>query len=232
MTRLLQRAFWSLYGRFVWDAQEPSWRQARIEQVTDMLLQRRRRGDERVLDAGCGTGHYAVALAQAGFQALGIDYAPGMLAHAQARLTPALSERLNFRRMDLDQRLDLADASFDHVINISVLQNVADPAFTLRELWRVLRPGGALLLLHVPRPQSLAYPLREVIRHRVAHLQNKSIGKAALVAAKAIAERTTAATYWTSGEVAQMLRAAGFDVVSLDEGPPIIVIAERGERCA
>ena len=79
-----------------------------------------------------------------------------MLTSAQAKLTAALGDRLSFRRMDLDHRLDLADASFDHVINISVLQNAADPDFTLRELCRVSRPGGTLLLLHVPRPQSLA----------------------------------------------------------------------------
>lgn len=227
---MLRRAFWSLYGRFAWDAQNPSWRQAQVEHVVDMLAQRRRRADERVLDAGCGTGHYAVALAQAGFQVLGIDYAAGMLAHAQARLTGALGDRLAFQRMDLDQRLDLADASFDHAINISVLQAVADPAFTLRELRRVLLPGGTLVLLHVPRPQALAFPLREVIRHRVAQLQKQSVGKAVLVAAKAIAERTAAATYWTSSEVAQMLRAAGFEIISFDEGPPIIVIAQRTER--
>jgi len=232
MKGTLQRAFWSLYGRFVWDAERPSWRQAQIERVTDMLVQRQQGPDEGVLDAGCGTGHYAVALAQAGFHVTGIDYAPGMLAHARAKQTQALDNHLTFRRMDLDQRLDLPDASFDHVINISVLQNVADPIFTLRELWRVVRPGGTLLLLHVPRPPSLAIPVREVIRFRLAHLQDRSIGKIVLIAAKAMAERTPVATYWTSDEVQQMLRGAGFDVISLDEGPPIVGIAERAERHA
>ena len=227
MRRRLQQAFWSLYGRFVWDAEQPSWRQAQIERVVAILASRRTRPDERVLDAGCGTGNYAIALAQAGFEVLGIDYAAGMLAHAQAKLTGALSDRLSFRRMDLDQRLDLADASFDHVINISVLQNAADPDFTLRELQRVLRPGGTLLLLHVPRPQSLALPVRDVIRYRVAHLQQKSIGKVVLIAAKVIAERTTAATYWTADELRAMLQAAGFAIVALDPGPPIVIVAER-----
>ncbi len=136
--RRLQQAFWSLYGRFVWDAEQPSWRQAQIERVVAILASRRTRPAECVLDAGCGTGNYAIALAQAGFEVVGIDYATGMLAHAQAKLSGTLSDRLSFQRMDLDQRLDLADASFDHVINISVLQNAADPDFTLREL----QPGA------------------------------------------------------------------------------------------
>jgi ubiquinone/menaquinone biosynthesis C-methylase UbiE len=223
----LQRAFWSLYGRFVWDAEQPSWRQAQIERVVDILMSRQTPRCERVLDAGCGTGNYAIALARAGFEVLGIDYAAGMLASAQAKLTEPLGDRLSFQRMDLNHRLDLADASFDHVINISALQTAADPAFTLRELWRVLRPGGRLLLLHVPRPQSQNAPVRDVIRYRSAHLQHKSIGRTALIAAKVIAERTTAATYWTADELRSMLHAGGFDIVSFDDGPPIVVIAER-----
>jgi ubiquinone/menaquinone biosynthesis C-methylase UbiE len=195
--------------------------------VVDILMSRQAHPGERVLDAGCGTGNYALALARAGFEVVGIDYAAGMLASAQAKLTETLGDRPSFQRMDLNHRLDLADASFDHVINISVLQNTADPVFTLRELRRVLRPGGTLLLLHVPRPQSLNAPVRDVIRYRIAHLQHRSIGKAALIAAKVIAERTSVATYWTAEELRAMLHAAGFDVVSRDEGPPIMLIAER-----
>jgi ubiquinone/menaquinone biosynthesis C-methylase UbiE len=223
----LQRAFWSLYGRYVWDAEQPSWRQAQIDRVTSVLVERRKSPGERVLDAGCGTGNYAVALAQAGFEVTGIDYAPGMLAHARAKRNEQLGDRLSFRRLDLDRRLELADAGFDHVINISVLQNAADPSFTLRELCRVLRPGGTLLLLHVPRPQSHSIPVQEVIRYRVAHLQHRSIAKAALIALKAIAERTVVAAYWTADELRTMLVAGGFTIVSLDPGPPIVVIAER-----
>ncbi len=140
VSQRLQRAFWSLYGRFVWDAEQPSWRLAQIERVVDTLASRRTRPVERVLDAGCGTGNYAIALAQAGFQVLGFDYATGMLTNAEAKLTEALGDRLSFRRMDLNHRLDLADASFDHVINIlgttAHAQNA--PAFMLNivcHLW-------------------------------------------------------------------------------------------------
>jgi ubiquinone/menaquinone biosynthesis C-methylase UbiE len=227
MRHRLQQAFWSLYGRFVWDAEQPSWRKAQIKRVVDTLASRQAHPGERVLDAGCGTGNYAVALAQAGFSVTGIDYAPGMLIKAQAKLTTALADLLSFQWMDLDHRLDLADASFDHVINISVLQSAAAPNFTLRELWRVLRSGGTLLLLHVPRPQSQTAPMRHVIRYRVDHLQHKSIGKAALVAAKVVAERSTVATYWTADELRAMLQINGFRTISLDPGPPIVIVAER-----
>ncbi len=48
-----------------------------------------------------------------------------------------------------------------------------------------------------------------------------------LIAAKVIAERTTAAKYWTADELQAMLQAAGFAIVALDPGPPIVIVAER-----
>jgi 2-polyprenyl-3-methyl-5-hydroxy-6-metoxy-1,4-benzoquinol methylase len=84
MKQRLQQAFWSLYGRFVWDAEQPAWRQAQIKRVVGILASRQAHPGERVLDAGCGTGNYALALARAGFAVVGIDYAAGMLASARA----------------------------------------------------------------------------------------------------------------------------------------------------
>jgi len=61
----------------------------------EIFASRRTRPDERVLDAGCGTRNYGAALAQTGFHLLGIDYATGMLAHTQTKLSGALSDRLS-----------------------------------------------------------------------------------------------------------------------------------------
>jgi 2-polyprenyl-3-methyl-5-hydroxy-6-metoxy-1,4-benzoquinol methylase len=58
----LQRTFWSLYGRFVWDAQNLPWKGSQVRQTVEMLQARRAMPGEQVLDAGCGTGDYAVAL--------------------------------------------------------------------------------------------------------------------------------------------------------------------------
>ena len=71
---------------------------------------------------------------------------------------------ITFQQMSLNEPLVFPDAHFDHIINISVLQVVADPDWTLRELARVLKPGGTLLLLHVPRPAYHVLSLREEIR--------------------------------------------------------------------
>ena len=173
----LQRMFWSLYGRLAWDAARPPRKAAQVRQVVEILQARQATPDEWVFDAGCGTGDFALALAKAGFQVIGADYAEGMLVRARAKVTGELANSISFQQVDLNRRLHFPDARFDHVINISVLQVAAEPAFTLGELWRVLRPGGTLVLLHVPRPDSYDLPLREAIRYRIQDLERERPGE-------------------------------------------------------
>lgn len=229
MSQYLQRTFWSLYGRFVWDAQKAPWKTLQIQHIVETLQARRAMPGERVLDAGCGTGDYALALAKAGFQVTGVDYAAGMLSCAQAKVPDELTEDISFQQMDLNARLEFPDTYFAHIINISVLQVTVHPAFTLGELWRVLKPGGTLVLLHVPKLKSHNRPLRETIKYRIDGLGTRSRWKKALIAAKAWAERTGNARYWTVGELRQMLETCQFDMLFADPGPPIVIVAERSK---
>jgi SAM-dependent methyltransferase len=104
------------------------------------------RGCKRILDAGCGNGRYTrFLLRQADPDALvtGFDYSQGMLQRARARLH---SDRATQVAADLT-RLPYADAVFDAIVCGWVLEHLPDPRPGLRELARVLRPGGKLLLL-------------------------------------------------------------------------------------
>jgi ubiquinone/menaquinone biosynthesis C-methylase UbiE len=224
----VQRAFWGLYGRLVWDAHRSPDHAARVQHIVDVLAARRGGLGQRVLDAGCGTGDHTLALAGAGFQVTGIDYAEGMVVRAREKVPESLAGAISFRQMDLNSRLEFPDARFDHVINISVLQVVADPGFTLGQFWRVLRPGGTLLLLHVPRPDSHDLPLRQAISARTRELENRTLWRVGLVAAKVWAERAGKPRYWTVPELQEMLRAARFKVQSVNPGPPIVMVAEKG----
>ena len=103
---------------------------------------------ERVLDVGCGTGTLAVAIKQAAPEAIvtGLDADEAMLARARrkARLGGAA---VDFVRGD-SRALPWADNSFDKVVSSLFFHHLEreDKGLTLREILRVLRPGGELLV--------------------------------------------------------------------------------------
>lgn len=96
-----------------------------------------------VLDAGTGTGYFAILLARAGHRVTGIDLTEAMLAEAEATARGCgVSPR--FLHMDAQNTL-FADASFDAVVTRNLTWTLPDPAQAYREWFRVLRPGGVLL---------------------------------------------------------------------------------------
>jgi ubiquinone/menaquinone biosynthesis C-methylase UbiE len=98
-----------------------------------------------LLDLGCGPGTITLDLAArvAPGNVLGIDAAPDVIAQAQARVAESGVSNVTFATGDA-YALDVADASFDVVHAHQVLQHLVDPVAALREIHRVLRPGGTL----------------------------------------------------------------------------------------
>lgn len=92
----------------------------------------------RVLEAGCGTGLLLSRIAGIASEAVGVDLSSGMLAHAQARGLDVVQGSVT--------ALPFRDASFDTVCSFKVLAHVPDIDGALRELARVTRPGGHLVL--------------------------------------------------------------------------------------
>jgi SAM-dependent methyltransferase len=104
------------------------------------------RGRKDILDAACGNGRYTRFLlrqADADARLTGFDYSLGMLRRARQRVDSA---RVTHAAADLT-RLPYADLTFDAVVCGWVLEHLPDPRPGLRELRRVLRPQGRLLLL-------------------------------------------------------------------------------------
>jgi SAM-dependent methyltransferase len=97
-----------------------------------------------VLDAGCGDGMGAIALARRGAQATGLDPDPAMLAAARAQ-AEAAGVRLPLVRGRVEA-LPFRDASFDLVLAVTVLCFVRDQGRAWAEMARVLRPGGLLVI--------------------------------------------------------------------------------------
>lgn len=114
---------------------------------------------ERALDVCCGTGDVAFALARAGAEVTGFDFSEPMLEVARRRALAISNSKFqmpNFQQGDA-LNLPFPDASFD-VVTISYgLRNLAEFDRGLRELTRVLRPGGRLLVLDFGKPDNTAW---------------------------------------------------------------------------
>ena len=129
--------------------QDPRWRR--------FLVSRLPRDGGHVLDVATGTGLVAAELLAHGFRVTGVDQSPDMLAGARERFGPGI-ELVEATA----ERLPFADASFDHLTVTYLLRYVADPASTLAELARVVRPGGVVASLEFGVPAGLARPAWEL----------------------------------------------------------------------
>jgi demethylmenaquinone methyltransferase / 2-methoxy-6-polyprenyl-1,4-benzoquinol methylase len=111
------------------------------------------------LDVGTGTGDLAVALANCGAnQVIGADFVGEMLAVARAKVN-ARSIVGSVSLVGADAlRLPFRDETFDGVVNGFLLRNVADLPAVLRELVRVLKPGGRLVCLEITHPAGPLAP--------------------------------------------------------------------------
>ncbi|TVL91046.1 class I SAM-dependent methyltransferase [Streptomyces sp. SAJ15] len=98
----------------------------------------------RVVDLGCGAGHYAVELLERGAaRVVGVDGSESMLRAAERRL----GDRAVLRRHDLEEPLTfLEDQSFDLAVMALVYHHIDAREQLLAEIRRVLRPGGTLLV--------------------------------------------------------------------------------------
>jgi demethylmenaquinone methyltransferase/2-methoxy-6-polyprenyl-1,4-benzoquinol methylase len=129
--------------------QDPRWRRAMVGAV-------KARGGERVLDVATGTGLVAKELVRRyGCDVVGVDQSQEMLARARARVErdPALEAHVSLTHGEAE-RLPFEDGEFDHLTFTYLLRYVEDPGATMRELARVVRPGGRVTSLEFAVPSS------------------------------------------------------------------------------
>jgi len=114
------------------------------------------RSGQRALDVCCGTGDIALALARGGAEVTGLDFSQAMLQIAETRrLKKPQSAVANPKFMQGDaQQLPFPDNSFDAVTIGYGLRNLSSCETGLREMLRVARPGGRLVVLDFGKPPN------------------------------------------------------------------------------
>ncbi len=112
---------------------------------------------QRLLDVGCGGGHFAKEAGGRIVEFYGIDVSPLLLEYAKSNLAGVSDEgRIHLVRCDIDQALPFEDGFFDAVTCIAVLEHVMNPPDVIDEIHRVLKADG-VFVLEVPNVAWLPY---------------------------------------------------------------------------
>ena len=96
-----------------------------------------------ILEVGCGTGKNTPFLAELGGRVTAVDFSPGMIAQAKAKIT---APNVTFQVADITQPWPTADAAFDLITFNLILEHIADLPFVLAEASRSLAAGGQLFI--------------------------------------------------------------------------------------
>ena len=170
-TRTVQRRYKRIAG--VYDKQEALPERLLFARLRRSLWSRVR--GQTVLEVGVGTGKNAVYY-PADVRMVAIDLVPEMATRAARRIAES-NARADVALMDA-QALALKDGSFDTVVATFVFCSVPDPVAGLRELRRVLRPGGQLLLLeHVRAEQPFLGALMDLLNPVASCMMGANINR-------------------------------------------------------
>ncbi len=191
------------------------WRRATVRAVAPQA-------GERILDVAAGTGTSSAALQRNGARVVALDFSAGMVAEGRRR-----HKKIEFVEADA-QKLPFGDNEFDAVTISFGLRNVADPKVALGEMYRVLKPGGRVVICEFSRPPIAIF--------RAAY--NTYLSKIMPLVADRTSSNPEAYTYlaesiaaWPDqGELSQWIRAAGFTRVAYRNLTGGIVALHRGRK--
>jgi ArsR family transcriptional regulator len=157
-----------------------------------------------VVDIGCGEGYLTVEVARWARRVIAVDRAPAVLARARALAGRRHADNITFKRGEID-RLPMEASSVDVALLSQALHHAADPARTLAEAARIVRPGGKILILDL-RAHDEQW-VREKLGDR--HLGFSDEALTALLAGAGLAEIKTSVGSRRAGDPFTVLVASG-----------------------
>ncbi len=174
------------------------WRESSLGALTEHIEEDaifRLAGDlrgKRLVDLGCGDGTYSIAASQRGAHVTGVDISEAMLESARHRAL-AIGASAEWRRAPAES-LPYESETFHIVLAVTILCFLREPLQAMREVRRVLRPGGSFVIGELGRYSSWA------LLRRVRGWLGSSTWREA--------------HFWTIGELRELLQHAGFQVTA------------------
>ena len=152
-----EQAFWNFYAR-LYDTLGTTIPYTQLHREIVGCLKHIHNDQARVLDAGCGTGHQLKLIRDRhpSWRLSGLDRSEAMLQVASRKLR---DDNVVLQQGDLSKPLPFNDETFDAVISTNVLYTLPDPVAHLRELRRILKKGGTLVLVNPWNPKPHLVPI-------------------------------------------------------------------------
>lgn len=191
------------------------WRAAMVRAVAPVA-------GERILDVAAGTGTSSAALARSGARVVAVDFSPGMVEQGRKK-----HKKIEFIEADAE-KLPFGDNEFDAVAISFGLRNISDPKAALSEMYRVLKPGGRLVICEFSKPPVAIFRAGywAYLKYVMPTITDRISSNPA--AYSYLAESIQA---WPDqGELSQWIRGAGFVRVAYRNLTAGVVALHRGRK--
>jgi ubiquinone/menaquinone biosynthesis C-methylase UbiE len=169
--------------------------------------------DVHVLDIGCGPGNFTFVLAEAGFNAIGLESYAALVEVAREKRRAKRLANLTFRHGDLADGAGIREASFDELVSIHSLYVHPEPETLLKEAYRILKPGGQAIFVNHTRQVAQWSTFHEIKRRDGIRPALSSLLWLVPNSIFEAARRRIGPHYWDEAQFTSKLQAAGFTVL-------------------